>query len=80
MKQSFEAWLSVYDNSTAKKIKVIGLKNGKKKKISLGDLCVVVPKKFKKSKEIIKKKKMLWFSNWLGVCSKAQKRTRVFEY
>jgi len=68
---------SLFMTTQLQKIKVIVLKNGKK--ISLGDLCVVVPKKFKKSKEIIKKK-MLWFSNWLGVCSKAQKRTRVFEY
>jgi len=59
VRQSFEFVFSVYDNTSAISAKVIGLRNGRKKFLELGDTAIAVPKRFYTSKEIQKRKKYL---------------------
>jgi len=59
MRQAFESVFNVYDNTTASSVKLIGYKKGRKNNVGLGDLVLVVPKKFKTSKEIQKRKKYI---------------------
>lgn len=59
MRQSIESVFQSYDNTSASTLKIIGLKKGTKKFLSLGDVVLVVPKKFYVSKDIQKKKKYL---------------------
>lgn len=59
MRQSIESVFQSYDNTSASTLKIIGLKKGIKKSLNLGDIVLVVPKKFYVSKDIQKKKKYL---------------------
>jgi len=57
--QSIESYFEVYDNTPAKSVKIISINKGKKKFLSLGDIVTVIPKNFRRSKEMQKKKKYL---------------------
>jgi len=59
MRQSIESVFSVYDNTSATSAKIIGYNKGKKNLVNLGDIALVVPKKFIITKEIQKKKKYI---------------------
>lgn len=59
MRQSIESVFHSYDNTSASTLKILGFKKGKKKLVGLGDVVLVIPKKFYISKDIQKKKKYL---------------------
>lgn len=59
MKHSFESVFSVYDNTSASRVKIIGYKKGRMSSVRLGSALLVTPKAFLSSKDIQKKKKYI---------------------